>query len=202
METTLPALKSAALRLLDDLRPEDSVAVYGFNNRVTELQPYTTDKVAAQRAVLRAHAAGTTALYDALLSVSHELAGRAGKKVVIVFTDGADNVSMLSAEAAILRAKAHGIPIYTIAEGDALTHPELVTQLANISHSTGGSPFLIRKPSDIGAVFQKVSEDLMHGYLLAFQPSGGEEHVWRKIEVVLANGKGRQVRAREGYFPD
>jgi len=51
-------------------------------------------------------------------------------------------------------------------------------------------------------VFQKVSEDLMHGYLLAFQPSGGEEHVWRKIEVVLANGKGRQVRAREGYFPD
>jgi VWFA-related protein len=188
--------------LLDELRPQDSVAVYSFNDRVTELQPYTTDKVAAKRAVLRAHAAGTTALYDALLRVNHDLAGHAGKKIVIVFTDGDDNSSMLTSDAAILRAKGRGIPIYTIAEGDALVHQELIGQLANISRSTGGSSFLIRKLSDIGAVFQKVSEDLMHGYLLAFQPSEGEDHAWRKIQVVLANGKGRQVRAREGYFPD
>jgi VWFA-related protein len=202
MDQTLPSLKSAALRLLDELRPQDSVAVYSFNDRVTELQPYTTDKVAAKRAVLRAHAAGTTALYDALLRVNHDLAGHAGKKIVIVFTDGDDNSSMLTSDAAILRAKGRGIPIYTIAEGDALVHQELIGQLANISRSTGGSSFLIRKLSDIGAVFQKVSEDLMHGYLLAFQPSEGEDHAWRKIQVVLANGKGRQVRAREGYFPD
>ena len=202
MDTALPSLKSAALQLLDELRPEDSVAVYGFNDRVTELQPYTTDKVAANRAVLRTHAAGTTALYDALLRVNHDMAGRAGKKVILVFTDGDDNASMLTADAAILRAKGRGIPIYTIAEGDALVHQQLIGQLSNISRSTGGTSFLIRKLSDIGAVFQKVSEDLMHGYLLAFQPSEGEEHGWRKIEVVLANGKGRQVRAREGYFPD
>jgi VWFA-related protein len=202
MDTALPSLKRAALQLLDELRPEDSVAVYSFNDRITELQPYTTDKVAAKRAVLRAHAAGTTALYDALLRVNHDLAGRAGKKVIIVFTDGDDNASMLTSDAAILRAKGRGIPIYTIAEGDALVHQQLIGQLANISRATGGTSFLIRKLSDIGAVFQKVSEDLMHGYLLAFQPSEGEEHGWRKIEVVLANGKGRQVRAREGYYPE
>ena len=202
MGTALPPLKSAALQLLDELRPADSVAVYSFNSRVTELQPFTTDKGTAKRAVLRTHAAGTTALYDALLQVNHDMAGRAGKKVIIVFTDGDDNASMLTADAAILRAKARGIPIYTIAEGEALVHQELVAQLANISHSTGGTPFQIRKLSDIGTVFQKVSDDLMHGYLLAFQPSAGEDRAWRKIEVVLANGKGRQVRAREGYFPD
>jgi hypothetical protein len=47
-----------------------------------------------------------------------------------------------------------------------------------------------------------MSEDLMHGYLLAFQPRPGNEHGWRKIEVVLADGKGRKVRAREGYYPE
>lgn len=202
MGTALPSLKSAALQLLDELRPDDSVAVYSFNDRVAELQSYTTDKVAAKRAVLRTHAAGITALYDALLRVNHDLAGRAGKKVIIVFTDGDDNASMLTSDAAILRAKGRGIPIYTIAEGDALAHQQLIGQLANISRATGGTSFPIRKLSDIGAVFQKVSEDLMHGYLLAFQPSEGDDHGWRKIEVVLANGKGRQVRAREGYFPD
>jgi len=202
MESALPSLKSAAMQFLDELRPEDSVAVYSFNNRVTELQPYTTDKVAAKRAVLRSHAAGTTALYDALLHVNHDMAGRAGKKVILVFTDGDDNASMLTADAAILRAKGRGIPIYTIAEGGALAHQQLIGQLAGIARATGGTAFLIRTLSDIGAVFQKVSEDLMHGYLLAFQPSESEGRGWRKIEVVLAKSKGRQVRAREGYFPD
>jgi VWFA-related protein len=202
MEAALPSLKGAALQLLDELRPDDSVAVYSFNDRIVKLQPFTTDKTAAKRAVLRTYAAGTTALYDALLHVNHDLAGRAGKKVIIVFTDGEDNSSMLTAEAAIQRAKGRGIPIYAIAEGAALAQPRLVDQLANISHATGGTPFVIHSLADIGAVFQKMSEDLMHGYLLAFQPPPGDDHGWHKIEVVLKNGKGRQVRAREGYYPD
>ena len=120
MEGALPSLKSAALRLLEELRPDDSVAVYGFNDHVAELQRFTTDKVAAKRAVLRAHALGSTALYDALLRVNHDLAARAGKKVIIVFTDGDDNSSMLTADDVIQRAKTLGVPIYTIAEGEAL----------------------------------------------------------------------------------
>jgi Ca-activated chloride channel family protein len=202
MEATLPSLKAAALHMLDDLRPDDSVAVYGFNDRVAELQPFTTDKTAAKRAVLRAHAAGSTALYDALLRVNHDLAARSGKKVIIVFTDGDDNSSMLTAADVIQSAKTRGVPIYTIAEGDATGSVKLLDQLANISHSTGGSPFVIRKLSDIGAVFEKVSEDLMHGYLLAFQPRPDDDHGWRTIKVVISGGKGFQVRAREGYYPE
>jgi len=202
MEEALPPLKNAALQLLDDLRPDDTVAVYGFNDRVNELQGFTKDKIAAKRAVLRAHAAGTTALYDALVSVIHDLSGHSGKKVIIVFTDGDDNSSMLTENAAVLRAKSRGIPIYTIAEGAAVTNDKLVGELANISRATGGTPFLIRTLSDIGGVFQKVSEDLMHGYLLAFQPEPGEEHKWRRIQVVLSGPKGRVVRAREGFYPE
>ena len=40
----LPALKNAALRLIAELRPEDSATVYSFSDSVTELQPFTTDK--------------------------------------------------------------------------------------------------------------------------------------------------------------
>jgi VWFA-related protein len=164
------------------------------------LQPFTSDKEAAQRAILKTHASGVTALYDALVRVNRDLSGRGGKKVIIVFTDGADNSSMLSANVAIERAKARGIPIYTIAEGDALAHSELVAQLNNMSQSTGGTAFLIRKLSDISAVFEKVSQDLMHGYLVAFQPDPGDNHVWRRIEVVLSGAKGLQVRSREGFY--
>jgi Ca-activated chloride channel homolog len=199
MQSALPALKSAALRLIGELRPADAVGVYSFNAAVTELQPFSTDKPAAERAVLRAQALGGTALYDALVRVNRDLAGRPGKKAIVVFTDGDDNASMLTAGIAIARAKAAGAPIYSIAQGSALRRPELLGLLADISNSTGGLPFAIREPAEILKVFESVSRDLTHGYLLTFQPPPEENNGWHSIKVTLRSSKGRTVRAREGY---
>ena len=202
MQAALPALRNAALKLIADLRPTDSVAVYSFNDSVTELQPFTTDKSAAKRAVMRTHAAGSTALYDALVRVNLDLAGRSGKKAIVVFTDGADNSSVLTTDAAILRAKSAGLPIYTIAQGSALQHPELLRQLAGVSKTTGGVAFAIYGQGEIRDVFEAVSQDLMHGYLITFQPPPAEGHTWHPIDVILNGTKGRKVRAREGYYPE
>ncbi|HEY4088533.1 MAG TPA: VWA domain-containing protein [Bryobacteraceae bacterium] len=200
MVNTLPLLKAAATQLVDDLRPTDSVAVYSFAESVNENQPFTTDKDAAKRAILKTHAVGNTALYDALVRVNRDLASRGGKKVIIVFTDGSDNASMLTSAVSIERARSRGIPIYTIAEGDAVAQQELIGELGRMSQATGGSQFLIHRLSDIAPVFEKVSQELMHGYLVAFQPSPGENHEWRRIEVLLDGRKGLQIRAREGFY--
>lgn len=202
MEAALPALKNAALKLTDELRASDSVAVYSFNNTVYALQRFTTDKRAAKRAVLRTSAIGDTALYDALVQVNRDLSARSGKKVIIVFTDGDDNYSTLNADAAIRRAKSAGVPVYTIAQGSALTNPRFLNQLASISRATGGLSFSIREPREIRKVFESVANDLLHGYLFAFQPSPAEDHAWRKIEVLVRESKGYKVRAREGYYPE
>jgi VWFA-related protein len=174
--------------------------VYTFSESVNENQPFTTDKDAAKRAILKTHALGNTALYDALVRVNRDLSSRGGKKVIIVFTDGSDNASMLTSAISMERARSSGIPIYTIAEGEALQQQKLIGELATISQATGGSQFLIHRLSDIAPVFEKVSQELMHGYLLAFQPSPGTDHEWRKIEVVLDRRKGLQIRAREGFY--
>ena len=200
MEATLPWLKSAALQLLDELRPVDSVAVYTFDDKLALQLPFTQQPEDAKRTILKLSASGTTALYEALVRVNRDLSTRTGKKVMVVFTDGADNSSMLSSERAIESARERGIPIYTIAQGEALLRPELVTQLNHISRATGGTPFLVRTLADIAEVFAKISQDLHHGYQLAFQPSPGENRAWRKIEVVLTGSKTLQVRAREGYY--
>ncbi len=202
MSRTLPWLKSAALELVDQLRPVDSAAVYTFDESVTEVLPFTEDKEAAKRSILKMRANGVTALYEAMVRVNHDLAARAGKKVIVLFTDGADNSSMFSSELAVESAKRRGIPIYTIAEGEAAMHKDLVASLSHISKATGGTPFLVRDVSEIAVIFQKISEDLMHGYLLAFQPAPGENRAWRKIELVLGGTKGLQVRTREGYYAE
>jgi VWFA-related protein len=195
-------LKATALKLLGELRPIDSVAIYTFSDSVTALQPFTADKNAAARAVLRTRAYGKTALYDALTRVSREIAERAGKKVIVVFTDGADNLSALTSETALRRAKTLGVPVYTIAQGDALESPDLLKQLANLSHATGGVAFTIHSPTEIEKVFETITEDLMHGYLLAFQPPATEDRTWRPIEVKLRSPRGHKIRARLGYYPN
>jgi len=201
MTKALPALKSSALKLIDDLRSVDTVAVYSFNESVSELQPFTQKKDLAKHAVLRTRASGKTGLHDALIHVTRELSGRPGKKVVVVFTDGGDNVSTLTPDAVIRRAKTENVAVYTVAHGDALSNPELMAQLESVAKATGGLSFAINDPSGIGAVFDHITQDLLHGYLLAFQPAAADEnHEWRSLQIVLRDGIPRKVRAREGYF--
>ena len=216
MAAALPAVKNAALKLIGDLRPIDSVAVYSFNKQVTEIQPFTSDLDQAKRAVLGTQASGETALYDALARVSRDLSGRTGKKVIVVFTDGDDNSSTLTMDTAILRVKAAGVPVYTIAQGEALEGachtraqctnpsppPAYVKQLADLAKVTGGESFAVREASEIGAVFEKISEDLAHGYLLVFQPPSAEDHAWHPITVQVRGVRSDKVRAREGYYPE
>jgi Ca-activated chloride channel homolog len=201
MRASLPALKKASLKFIEGLRPNDSVAVYALKNGVTELQPFTTDKNAAARAVLQTEPGGMTALYDGLVRTVRDIAVRTGKKGIVVFTDGDDNISMLTGETAILRAKTAGVPIYTIAQGTEL-RDETLQQLSSISRATGGMSFAINAHSEILTVFEKVYQDVMHGYLLAFQPPNAEGHTWHTIDVSLKSQKGLKVRARDGYYPE
>ncbi len=201
MQASLPALKRAALKFIASLRANDSVAVYALSGGITELQPFTLEKDAAARAVLRTEPGGLTALYDGMVRVVRDISGRAGKKAILVFTDGDDNISMLPAEIATTRAKAAGVPIYTIGKGTEL-HVKTLQELAVVSRSTGGIPFTLGSSSEISGVFEKVFQDLLHGYVLAFQPAEAEGHAYRSIEVVLKVPKGRRVRAREGYYPE
>ncbi|MEN6601827.1 MAG: VWA domain-containing protein [Bryobacteraceae bacterium] len=200
MQAALPALKNAALKLIGELRAMDTVAVYTFRETLFRQQDFTTDKQAAKRAVLRAVPDGTTALYDSLARVSREISRRSGKKVIVVFTDGADNASTLASDAVVKRAKTIGAPVYTIAQGQALRFPHVLKQLENVATATGGLSFAIHNPDEIRAVFEGIAADLQHGYLLAFRPSEAKAGEWRKIEVQLTGVKTRRVRAREGYY--
>ncbi|MEN6601828.1 MAG: VWA domain-containing protein [Bryobacteraceae bacterium] len=202
MQAALPALKNAALKLIDGLRDNDMVAVYSFQETVSLLQPFTTDKRAAKRAVLRAYPDGRTALNDAMVTVARDIASRGGKKAIVVFTDGSDNMSTLTADTAARRANAVGAPVYAIAQGEALLHPALLKQLRSVSVATGGLSFTIRRPDEIRGVFESVAGDLKHGYLLAFRPPEVKPGEWRKIEVRLAEAKSYKVRSREGYYSE
>ena len=202
MAEALPRVKNSIVKLIDALDPQDSVAIYTFDSRLTVQQEFTSDKQAAKRAILRTRAEGQTALFDALSEAAQEVAGRAGKKALVVFTDGDDNASALNATAAITRAKKLGIPLYAIAEGEATRSHNLRKILDELSERTGGAAYQVKKASEIEDVFRKIAEDLKHLYMIAYQPPGSAgDSKWHKIEVAVRGVKDYRIRAREGYFP-
>jgi len=200
MAAVLPRVKNAVLKLIDALGPDDAVAIYSFDRQVTLRQDFTTDKAAAKRAVLRLRAEGETALFDSIAQTSQEIAQQAGKKALVIFTDGDDNSSTINANAAINRAKKLGLPLYTIAEGEALQSRPLKKTLAELSESTGGLPFEARKSGDIEQIFQEISHDLRHLYLISYKPPPGvEPGKWRKIDVAVRGQGDYRIRSKQGY---
>ena len=152
------------MKLIKGLRPNDSVAVYALKGGITELQSFTTDKSAAARAVLQTEPGGMTALHDGLVRTVRDIAGRAGKKAMVVFTDGEDNISMFPAEPRVLRAKTAGVPIYIIAKGTELRGDAATIGVDLPNHGR----HVVRASLDFrdASAFEKVYQDVMHGYLL------------------------------------
>lgn len=203
MQKTMPAVKNAVVRFIDDLREGDSVAIYGFTSSVTLLQDFTTDLNAAKRAALRIRAAGQTALFDAIAIVTHDASLVKGKKAIVVFTDGADNASMLRVTGAIESAKKAGVPVYTVAEGDALKSNDLMKSLKTIAANTGGSFHEARDSHKVSDVFQDIVAGLAHTYLLAYKPPAEVSAAkWRTIQVTVSGLKDYKGRWKEGYYPE
>ena len=203
MQAALPRLKNSVMRFIDELGPKDSVAIYSFAESLTVQQEMTQDRAAAKRAVLRLRAGGQTALFDALSELTKEVARQTGKKAVVVFTDGDDNASVLTAQGAIGRATRNGVPVFSIAEAGAMESPRLKKTLTDLSRSTGGETYEVRDVKDVGDVFERISAALQHLYLLSYQPPlEPADGKWRTIEVKVGEEKRYTVRAKEGYFPN
>ncbi len=202
MAAVLPAVKNSIMRMIDELAPDDSVAIYTFTVGLKRVQDFTSDKAAAKQAILRSRASGQTALFDAISQVSRDIEPRKGKKAIIVFTDGDDNASVLNARAAVQRAKKSGVPVYAIAEGDALKSNTLLSQIRDISESTGAKFHEVRKPSQISEIFKDISSDLEHTYLLAYKAPASSDQKWRTIALAVSGVKDAKIRAKEGYFPE
>jgi len=202
MARALPAVKNGIVRLIDEFRDNDSVAVYGFSGSLRALRDFTTDKAAAKRAVLGTRAEGRTALFDSLAQLARELARRNGKKAIVVFTDGQDNTSVLNASAAIARVKKVGVPVYAVAQGEALQSPSLVKELSELAQRTGGRSYKIHQSGQIATVFEDISNELRHTYMLAYKAPPAETRQWRTIQVSMKGVKQYKLRAREGYLPE
>ncbi|HKX28638.1 MAG TPA: VWA domain-containing protein [Blastocatellia bacterium] len=85
-------MRRAARRFLDELRPQDQVAIVQFNKQVELIQDLTTDRGKLEAALDKLKGGGGTAFYDALdLTIGEVFKELAGRKAIIALTDGVDS---------------------------------------------------------------------------------------------------------------
>ncbi len=138
---------------------------------------------------------------DSISQVSLDLERHTGKKVIVVLTDGGDNASVLNRQSASQRARKAGVPVFAIAQGDALRDSAATALLQDLAEATGGHMYKANHSKDIDLIFQAIARDLQSGYLLAFKaPVEDNATAWHELQVLITGAeKGLRVRARTGY---
>jgi Ca-activated chloride channel homolog len=101
----------------------DSVAVYTFSRNLTRAAELTKDRNDAILGLRKAVAGDDSALYNTLLLTLRDAAKVPGRKVVIVFSNGPDNASMVAPDDVRAVAEDEGIPIYVISTAEASATP-------------------------------------------------------------------------------
>ncbi len=90
----LEEIHEAAISFVNQLRPDDSVMVVSFDDRVRLLCEPTTDRYAIQSAIRRSEPGDGTKLYDAMdFVINQRLNQIKGRKAIVLFTDGVDTTS-------------------------------------------------------------------------------------------------------------
>jgi Ca-activated chloride channel family protein len=208
-------------------RNKDEAFVMTFDDEPQIVQAFTGDTGELRDQIVKTRAGGGTAIYDAIYEacvkeLSHPPRPPGDqpdivRRVMILISDGEDNLSTHTRADAIEMAQRTSVVIYTISTstqwvslsqtdpsktGDRkyhLTDGDKILQ--ELAEETGGRAFFPYHVDDLDQSFQDIGDELRNQYSIAYLPTNyvidGRYH---KIRIELPEHKGYQVRARRGYF--
>src|SRR6266849_83310 len=208
-------------------RNKDEAFVMTFDDEPQIVQAFTGDAGALRDQITRTKAGGGTAIYDAIYEacvkeLSHPPRPPGDqpdvvRRVMILISDGDDNLSTRTRSEAIETAQRMSVVIYTISTstqwvslsqtdpgkvGDRKYHlTEGDKILQNLAEETGGRAFFPYHVDDLDQSFQDIGDELRNQYSIAYQPTNSIlDGRYHKIRIEVPEHKGYQVRARCGYF--
>ena len=228
MKTNYGLVRAGAEAFVRRLMAGDKARIGTFSDKV-EIQPedFTADQEGLVR-ILRSGEppVGPTPLWNASNEAITALSGQQGRRVVLAFTDGADNpgnlkTNNLSLMDVMERAQREDVMVYAIGlesrtpptmgggmrsggfgsggfgGGNPLGTQRPDAGLPTIAGETGGGYFELTRADDLSATFARVADELHRQYALGFEPTKLDGKT-HKVEVKVKK-PGLKVRARKHY---
>jgi Ca-activated chloride channel family protein len=181
----------------------DSVAIYTFSRNLSRPGMLTKDRGDAILGLRKSVAGDDTALYNGLLLTLRDAAKIPGRKVVIVFSNGPDNASMVAPDDVRAVAEDEGIPIYVISTNEVNKDAISSGVFKRITARTGGKAYWAKTWQKQVEAFESIREDLGNSYTVTYYPQANPNEGFRKISVEIVSdiGKKYRIHVRPGYRP-
>jgi len=209
----LAHLIDAGQQLVRSLHPEDRASLITFSHLVLVDVPLTADVSSVGKALAQLQGSGATSMNDAIHVALNLRPLDTSRPVIIVFSDGADNLSWARPAALVDEVKKTGVVIHAIElqtdESPALRprSPALQSQgfidrvpvLQALTLEAGGRVWSAKSSRDLKTLFTQAIEEMRARYLLTYTPDGVPRDGWHTLKVSLKNARG-DVTARPGYF--
>jgi len=203
MEARFSLARSAAIRFLDGLRPEDVAAVYRFDSKVERVQEFSGGRDLAPIAyAIRAR--GMTTLNDAIVEAANTLASRPEqRKAIVILSDGVDTYSKATSDKAVESALAVGASIFAVdmsqVEIGGSLRQQAAASLKAFAEKTGGRFIATPGGPALREAFTGIAEELGHQYAVSYRPINQKrDGKWRTLEVKVQR-EDLTVRTRKGY---
>src|SRR6202161_626629 len=179
----------------------DKVAFYSYSRDLSRAALLTADRAQVLRAARTTVAGDDAALYNCLLLTVQDAAHFTGRKVIVVFSNGADNYSMVRAEDRAELAQSTGTTIYIVSTQQAPSEHISNAVFQRMTAATGGKVYFAKNWKDEQNAFASIRDDLAHLYSLSYYPKPNPNRGWRTITVKLVNDQHKHyhIRTRDGY---
>jgi Ca-activated chloride channel family protein len=201
----LERLKRASGAFLAGLAKGDRATLLTFSHYIAQRQALTDDIRSIGAALNNIEAHGSTSLHDAIFAMLRLRVRNQFRPVALVFSDGLDNMSWLTAGQVIEAARRSDVVVHSVSTvpdqirgrrtGEGQPQNALLRDLAE---NTGGRLWEASS-RQLTETFVKVLEDIRTRYVLTYSPTGVATGGWHAVQVKLTRGRG-DIRARPGYF--
>jgi VWFA-related protein len=190
----LEHLRNAGSTLLDGLKDSDRAALFTFSHVVVQGTALTADFGHVREALEKAQSAGQTSLIDASYAGMMMGESDVGRSLLIVFSDGVDTASWLSADAVLETAKRCDVVVYGVEVGG-----RRAGFLRELSAATGGQLIEIESTKDLASTFRGILDEFRMRYLISYSPRDVAAGGWHRLDVGVKR-KNANVKARPGYL--
>jgi VWFA-related protein len=183
------------------LESVNRVSFYSYSRDLSRSASLTADRSQVLRAVRTTVAGDDAALYNCLLLTVKDAAQFTGRKVIVVFSNGPDNASVVPPEDVAELAQSTGVVIYMVSTREAQLEPVSTAVFERMTAATGGKAYFAKNWHEQKQAFESIRDDLNHLYSLSYYPHANPNRGWRSITVKLMGEKKYHIRTRNGYRP-
>lgn len=189
MEEEIDDAKAAAITFVNLLSDLDQAALVAFYEDVELRQNFTRDKQVLADAINGLTLEDGTSVYDGIMLALDLLQPIAGKRAVVVLSDGRDNSSTATLEQTVERARTAGVPIFAIGLG--LKKNRGRDELIAIAEGSGGIFYDSPTSKELEEIYRRIAFILSsYYYHITYTSSNcAEDGTLREVRIdVQYNG--------------